>query len=578
MTDAYNLRTLSLPRLSGAPLRLFAAALDRAWTRRLLTGRLLTQGGIAALRENRFPEPPTFYPMHLPEATSACALPPADARAVERAVLERFNNEPFPNLVDYARAYREGRATPLSVAEAALEAMAQSDAGSRPLRAFRMSLRDDVLAQAAASTERFRAGRPLGLLDGVPMAIKDEVDMAPYDTTVGTCFLGGAPAREDSTVVARLREAGALLLGKANMHELGINPDGFNEHFGTVRNPYNLDCHAGGSSSGSAAAVAAGLCPVSIGADGGGSIRIPAALCGLVGLKATFGRVSEAGAAPLTWTMGHLGPIGATVADVAQVYACIAGPDTRDGLSQHQPPVCMEGWDRRELSGLTLGVYRPWFEHAEPEIVEACDHLLRHLADAGATVREIVIPELDEMRIAQAVTILSEMAAAMDRHGDACLQLSASTRINLTLGRAAAATDYATAQRVRTRGLDTFRRLFAEVDAIITPATAVVAPRIPDDGLPAGWSDLGTVTELMRFAFPANLLGLPAISFPAGYTHEGLPIGMQALGRPWEEHVLLRIASTAEQFVERRRPPYFFDPTLAWSGKKTVTVHADLLD
>src|SRR5690606_12781061 len=259
----------------------------------------------------------------------------------------------------------------------------------RPLRAFRATMRDDIMSQAAASATRLRAGTPRSLLEGVPVAVKDEVDQVPYGTTVGTSFMGKTPATEDATIVARLRAAGALLIGKANMHEIGINPDGFNGHYGIIRNPYSLDCHAGGSSNGSAAAVAAGFCPVAIGADGGGSIRIPAALTGLVGLKATFGRISEHGAAPLTWTMGHLGPIAATVSDAALVYACIAGPDPRDPNSLHQPAVSLEGWNSTDLRGLRLGIFRPWFEHAEAAIVEDCERVVEQLVGMGATLHDI---------------------------------------------------------------------------------------------------------------------------------------------------------------------------------------------
>ncbi len=341
------------------------------------------------------------------------------------------------------------------------------------------------------------------------------------------------------------------------MHEIGINPEGFNPHYGTTRNPYGLDRHAGGSSGGSAAAVAAGLCPAAIGADGGGSIRIPAALNGIVGLKATFSRVSEFGAAPLTWTMGHLGPLAATVGDAALVYACIAGPDPLDALTANQPAVTLDDWNNPDLSGLTIGIYAPWFEHASFPIVDGCRTALDSLTDAGAAIREIHLPGLDEMRIAQAATILAEMATAMapwyDEHWS---DLGPSTRVNLTVGRSLTAADYLQAQRIRTRAIATFRAAFEQVDVILTPATAVTAPEVLHE---EGWSDLGMVTELMRFVMPGNLTGLPAIAFPVGYDDNGMPIGMQAMSRAWDEHLLLRVAYTVEQALIRQRPPLYFD-------------------
>jgi Asp-tRNA(Asn)/Glu-tRNA(Gln) amidotransferase A subunit family amidase len=225
------------------------------------------------------------------------------------------------------------------VAERALAAIADSQQNG--LSIFVAWEQADLLAQATASAQRLREGRPLSPLDGVPVAVKDELDLRGFGTSVGTRFLGKQPAAEDSTAVARLRAAGALLLGKVNMHEIGIGVTGQNPHHGTVRNPYDPQRHTGGSSSGSAAAVAAGFCPIAIGADGGGSIRIPASLCGVVGLKPTYGRVSETGAAPLDWSVAHIGPLGATARDVALGYAAIAGL-TGDPNTLHQPALTLE--------------------------------------------------------------------------------------------------------------------------------------------------------------------------------------------------------------------------------------------
>jgi Asp-tRNA(Asn)/Glu-tRNA(Gln) amidotransferase A subunit family amidase len=552
----YDLKSVRLPRLTGRPLQLFAAALEMRLPRAMLAGRLLRDAGLPHLRELTLSEPPTFLPIGFAEAEAARRGP--DAAAPIEPAPGRGRSFPFPTARDYTEAYRAGTATPEQVAQRALEAIAASDAHSLPLRAFIACDRADVLAQARASAERWRSGRPIGPLDGVPVAVKDEVDQVPYPTTAGTSFLGRAPAAADSTAVARLRAAGALLLGKTNMHEIGINPTGLNVHYGIARNPFDRGRDPGGSSSGSAVAVAAGLCPIALGADGGGSIRIPAALCGQVGLKATFGRVSEHGAAPLCWSVGHLGPIGATVEDVALAYAAMAGPDPHDPNSLHQPPVRLDGWDRTDLEGVVLGVYRPWSSHAAPWVVAAFEAMLERLVKAGATIREVEVPELDAMRLAHAVSILSEMASSMKSFPQARPSFGAGVRVSLAAGNLFTAHDYVKSQRMRTRAISLFRGVLGQVDAIVTPATAIPAPPIPEGAWPLGWSDLSTTVELMRYVFPANLTGLPAISFPAGYDEHGLPLAMQAMGRWWEEALILRIAHVAEQGIGRRLPSSFW--------------------
>jgi Asp-tRNA(Asn)/Glu-tRNA(Gln) amidotransferase A subunit family amidase len=552
---AYELTSLKLPKLTGMGLKAFALALENPVARAVLLGGLLENGGIPKLRRISLQEPPTLFPLVRPE-TPVSAANPAKAARFEAGLPP--SDFPYRTLRDYANAYRQGDLTPLDAAERVLAAIDASEKDAPALRAFLAIDRNDVMEQARASAERLASGKPLSLLDGVPVAVKDEVDMKPYPTTVGTRFLGKAPAAEDSTVAARLRAAGALLIGKTNMHEIGINPNGFNANFGAVRNPFNPDCDPGGSSSGSAAAVSAGLVPMAIGADGGGSIRIPAALCGVVGLKPTFGRVSEAGAAPLCWTVAHLGPLAASVEDAAMAYSLVAGPDSRDPNSQVQPPLTLADWNRPDLEGVRLGIYRPWFEHAEQGVVQACWQMLERLKRLGAEVVEVTIPELDEVRIAHAITILSEMAICMRTYKAQRSQHGAAVRLSLVLGENLTAMDYLQAQRMRTRALGIFSEVFGQVDAIISPATAMAAQPIPAGGLEDGWSDLGTDTEMMRFIFPANLTGHPAISFPAGYTAAGLPVGMQAMGRHWDEHLLLRIAYNAERLLARRTPPRFY--------------------
>ena len=559
--STYDLKSIRLPRFAGIALRLFIFLIESPATRWLLLGNLLKQAGITSLRAMRFDEPPTFLPRfsvdpkQQPRKTAAREL---GERPLAR-LAPKASGWRFPSVADYAKAYRTKSSTPLEVAERVLDAMHRSNAQEPPLRAMLAYNRDDILTQANASALRHKRGRPLSVLDGVPIAVKDEMDLMPYPTKVGTRFMGTGPASEDATIAARLRAAGALLIGKANMHEIGIGVTGHNPHNGTARNPYNLGHYTGGSSSGPASATAAGLCPAALGADGGGSIRIPAAFCGLVGLKTTFGRTSSYGAAPLTWSNDQLGPIGACTADVALLYLLTAGPDPRDPNTLAQPPLSLEGLERRDLRGIRLGVYWPWFEHATPSVVAACKEMLEALTARGARVVEVVIPELEAGRVGHIVSITSEMATAQERYWPKhWKEYSYEARTSLTLARSFTARDYVQALRARTRVTANFMTALEHVEAIVTPTTACVAPKIPADALPDGDSDMTTLLQILRFAPVANFTGLPAISFPAGYDSQGMPIGFQAIGRPWQEHVLLRLAQVGESVVERRKPQLFF--------------------
>jgi Asp-tRNA(Asn)/Glu-tRNA(Gln) amidotransferase A subunit family amidase len=549
---AYDLKSVKLPYLAGAALKAFVSALEGPLGGALIPN-LLQSAGITDLRRRHFEEAPTYFPIHFAgaPATEASAVPAAEWPTESQAG-PGFH---FASAWDYTAAYRSGATCPEEVAKKVLAAIESSNAISPPLRAIINVKSEQVLRLARESAQRYKEGRALGPLDGVPVAVKDEVDMTPYPTTVGTAFLGKSPAVEDATVVARVRAAGALLIGKANMHEIGIGVTGLNPHHGTTRNPYNPAHYTGGSSSGSATAVAAGLCPLAIGADGGGSIRIPSSFCGVVGLKPTYGRVSEFGAAPLDWSIAHLGPIAASVADAALGYAVMAGPDPREANSLHQPLPTLKGWNNVDIRGLRIGVFWPWFRHASAEVVTVCEALLTQFEGLGAQIREAIIPDLEVGRVAHVLTIAGEMAQAMDAyHAQHHKEHGLDVRINLTLARSFTTLDYIKAQRVRTRLIANFRRALETVDVIMTPSTGLAAPAIPAAALPEGDSDLTMLTEIMRFATPANLTGLPAISFPAGYTPQGLPVGMQAIARPWDEVTLLRLALAAEGMVERKAP------------------------
>jgi len=556
--DVYDLKSVKLPYLAGGALKM-VASLAEGSLKGLILPNLLESGGITWLRQQTFNDPPTNYPIHFSEKMQEKATATPTSELPRKAsVTKGFH---FTSVFDLAKAYRDGTTTPEEVARKVLESIEASNKNNPPLNAFIAYQADDLMKQASEATQRIKKKKSLSIFDGAPVGIKDEIDVKGYPTTCGTPFLKKV-AKEDATVVARLRSAGALIVGKTNMHEIGINVTGLNPHYGSTRNPYNTDHYSGGSSSGSGTAVASGLVPVAIGADGGGSIRIPSSFCGLVGLKSTYERISEHGAFPLDWSVAYLGPLAGSATDAALTYALIAGSDPNDLNSLHQPTPSLKGWDNLKLKGLKLGVYWQWFRHADPEVVAACEAMLKQFEAMGCEIQEVVIPNLEANRVAHLITIASEMAQAMDSVYDNSHRFKEhglDVRLNLALARHLTATDYVLAQRVRTRMMRHFHDAFQQVDMVITPTTAIAAPPIKQGALPDGDSDLTTTLEIMRYATTSNMTGHPAISFPVGYTQKGLPIGMQAIGRPWEESTLLRMALAAEQVLERKAPQVYYN-------------------
>jgi Asp-tRNA(Asn)/Glu-tRNA(Gln) amidotransferase A subunit family amidase len=551
----YDLKSIQMPRIHGAALRALATLVEQPGIGHAIRSQMLGNLGFDAFRKATCDAPIAYGPV-LPAGTpeqggDSVGLSDLTAVAAQKSGATGFS---FEGIADFHDAYREGRTTPVKVAERLLEVIAEGDRSEPAMRVFIAHHREDLLAQASKSAERYASGKPLSVLDGVPVPVKDEVDMQGYPTTVGTRFLGSQAAEKDATTVARLRAAGALLPGKTNMHELGIGVTGLNPHHGSARNPYDPKCFTGGSSSGSAAAVGSGMGPLALGADGGGSIRIPASFCGLVGLKPTFGRVSEHGAAPLCWSVAHIGPIAGSARDAAIGYAIMAGHDPHDRNTAGRPRVHLDRFGQAGLEGYRFGIYRPWFEDADPQVVAACESLLQALAKQGAEIREIEIPGLDTMRVAHLVTIVAEMAASQLPHERHRRDYAPDTRMNLALGRALMASDYVHAQRHRTAICARLASLLETVDGIVTPTTGCTSEPLPLDALDTGESNMTLLSRIMRFAGVANLTGLPAITFPAGYDTRGMPIGLHVMGRAWDEHRLLNIAHVAEGLVERKAP------------------------
>lgn len=439
--------------------------------------------------------------------------------------------------------------SPVELTEACLERIGRLDAR---LNAFITVTAEAALAAARAAEREIARGDYRGPLHGVPLALKDLFDVAGVRTTAASKILAGNVPGEDSAAAARLKDAGAILLGKLNMHEFAFGATGVNPHYGPCRNPWDTGRITGGSSSGSGAAVAAGECLASLGTDTGGSIRIPASLCGVVGLKPTFGRVSRRGIIPLSWSLDHVGPLTRTAEDAAIVLQAIAGHDPGDPSSATDPVPDYTSALRDGASGIRIGIPRKFFfENLDTEIEAAVRKAISVLQSAGATAEELDLPHVEEIPAAVAAIMLPEALAYHHRwmeerpedYGD-------DVRHRLELASRYSAVTYVQAQRLRETAREEWRRgVFNQVDIIATPTTAIPAPPIEDGGLQ-------TTLNLIRLTNPFNFLGLPAVSVPCGFTASGLPIGLQLAGRWWDEATVLRAAHAYQQVTEwaQRRP------------------------
>jgi len=347
--------------------------------------------------------------------------------------------------------------------------------------------------------------------------------------------------------VERLEAAGAVLVGKNNLHELAYGVTSSNPHFGAVANPWNRRHSPGGSSGGSAVAVAAGLVHGAIGTDTGGSVRIPAAFCGLVGLKPTYGRVSRRGVLPLAYTLDHVGPIAATVRDTALLLNAIAGYDPADPASSRRPVIDSVPAHGHSIRGLRIGVPENFFfERIDPEVDATVRDALARAESIGARCTPVRVPDMAALNAVARIVQLAEAAAVLGPLIERRDDLGEDVRALILQGRLIAATDYIDAQRLRRRYRSEFSRLWTEVDCLATPTTPATAPEIGQTTVRIAGEDEDARLAATRFVRAVNLLGLPALSLPCGLSSSGLPIGLQIIGPPFDEAGVLAVGAALE--------------------------------
>lgn len=433
--------------------------------------------------------------------------------------------------------------SPVDLVEDALSRIKSLD---KRLNAFITVMADQARAEAKAATDEIVKGNYRGPLHGIPVGLKDIFDVAGVPTSAASAVPREGVPDLDSECTRRLREAGAIVTGKLNLHEIALGATGSVSAYGPARNPWNTERITGGSSSGSGAAVASGELFAAMGTDTGGSIRIPAALCGIVGIKPTFGRVSRRGLMPLSWSLDHAGPLTRTVEDAAVVLQAIAGHDPGDPASSRELTSDYTAGLRDGVKGLRIGVDAKYFGGDLPEDVgSAYGDALKALEGLGGELVEIEPPHMDELPGAVASIMLPEAFAfhepLLKKHADT---YNEEVRYRLELGATYSAAQYVNGLRFREMVVEAWRNdIFSRVDVVATPSTMAAAEPI-DAG------DLSTTYSLIRFTNPFNLLGTPAISVPCGFTEDGLPLGLQLAGHWFDEATVLRAAFAYEQATD----------------------------
>jgi aspartyl-tRNA(Asn)/glutamyl-tRNA(Gln) amidotransferase subunit A len=467
----------------------------------------------------------------------------------------------FATIAEIARLFRAGKLSPVELTELML---ARIERHNPTLNTY-ITVTDELARVQAKRAEaelgirgKQKTRNDRGLLQGIPLSLKDNICTESIRTTAGSKILRDYFPERDAPVVTRLKQAGAVLLGKTNMHEFAYGVTTNNPHYGPARNPWDTRRIPGGSSGGSAAAVAAGLCLGSIGTDTGGSIRIPAALCGVVGFKPGLGRVNVTGVIPLSVTHDCVGPLARTVADAAILFQAIVDGGNGNGEGERR-----RGSAARKLSKLRLGIPREFFcDVISGEVEKSFDAAVRSIRGLGAKMKEVSIPLLEQTEKAGNRIAWAEASYYHQQSGwfpGRAAEYSEDVRSRLETGMKVLAVEYLEAQEQRRSFISQLREVMEKdaIDALIVPTTPIAAPLIGDETTRVGQDDHPTRALLLRLNRPANLAGVPAISVPCGFTAGGLPIGLQFIGAERHEQLLLNIADIYQRSNPSSKHPDF---------------------
>ncbi len=455
-----------------------------------------------------------------------------------------------------AELLRTRQASPVDLVSSMLERIE----GLNPvLNAYITVMADQAMDDARQVETDIYKGDYRGPLHGIPIALKDLYQTRGVLTTGGSNILRDWVPDEDATTVARLKEAGAIIIGKAHMHEFAMGPTNINVHYGPARNPWAPEHVPGGSSGGTGAAVAASLATAGMGSDTGGSIRIPGSLCGITGHKPTYGLVSRYGVLPLSWSLDHAGPMTKTVEDAALMMNALAGYDPKDPASANRPvPDFRDAMDGK-VRGLRFGVPRSHFyEDLDPEVERAVDDAMEVLQGLGMAATEVDFPLVKYVAPTTMTISWAEAAAYHEQYLDRLDECGPDVRSRLELGRTMTAVDYLRAQRARRLILSQFEAIMQKVDVLVTPTIRIPAPRIDECGEVLGATGGADVKQVLSaLTRPFNVTGSPALTVPCGFAAGRLPVGLQIVGRAFQDETVLRVGHAYQTATawHKRLPP-----------------------
>lgn len=444
--------------------------------------------------------------------------------------------------------------SPVELINSHLDRINQTDTR---LNSFITLLEDECIASAKSAEADIQAGKYLGPLHGIPIGLKDLYYTRNVRTTVGSKIMKNFVPSFDAAVVEKFRKAGAIIMGKLQMSEFAIGSTSENPHYGPARNPWDTDHVTGGSSGGSASAVASGQCMAALGTDTGGSVRIPASLCGIVGLKPTFGSVSKYGVFPAAWSLDTVGPMTRTVRDAAIILNVITGHDPRDPSSIPRPHQNFTSDLGQDLLGLRIGLPQEYFfDVVDKEVERSIMNAVKMLEQLGASIEKVSIPLLEHSEHIGSISSIEAAEVHSDNLRNKAGDFDHEVRNRLFMGAMHSAVQYIGAQRVRAAFNRQVRQTMKHVDILMTPTTAVTAPMIGQKVVTVGDTTETCLPFLARLTRPFNFCGIPTISVPCGFTTTGLPIGMQLSGQPFKENLVLKVAHAYEQATEwhKRRP------------------------